>query len=326
MRNSRIFLSGTEQSMFFSWPYKLTKTPNLTRTCAAYCPKPASGTFFWNEIELDSVLLINLRFRLNWNIGRKSYAFDIQLVSVGNFKGPTKNTLALRKLKMYLAHRLQMLGEEIAFTAWPKIHSHSQIFKYGQSIFFLSHRPNFLNIFDLCLRWVSVVRGHDQWRWFTIITLGDLWFFRFCTLTKKVFLKSVHFKNLVSFKIVVLFALMWKYHNFERKEIHATVFLKWTDFRAFLEFRPYSAFNFGGRNRRPKAENFPFWPKGQNSGIPLHWKLLIRSGTTDHHVMIHDMWSFLSLLPVGFLFWSSCTIQGSAAILEGFKFRKSLLT
>ena len=39
--------------------------------------------------------------------------------------------------------------------------------------------------------------------------------------------------------------------------------------RAFLEFRPYSAFNFGGRNRRPKAENFPFWPKGRNSGIPL---------------------------------------------------------
>ena len=39
--------------------------------------------------------------------------------------------------------------------------------------------------------------------------------------------------------------------------------------RAFLEFRPYSAFNFGGRNQRPKAENFPFWPKGRNSGIPL---------------------------------------------------------
>ena len=38
---------------------------------------------------------------------------------------------------------------------------------------------------------------------------------------------------------------------------------------AFLEFRPYSAFNFGGRNRKPKAENFPFRPKVSASGIPL---------------------------------------------------------
>ena len=38
---------------------------------------------------------------------------------------------------------------------------------------------------------------------------------------------------------------------------------------AFLEFRPYSAFNFGGRNRRPKAENFQFRPKISASGIPL---------------------------------------------------------
>ena len=48
--------------------------------------------------------------------------------------------------------------EEIAFTARPRIHSHSQIFRYGGSIFCLPHRPNFLDIFDLCLNWVSVVR------------------------------------------------------------------------------------------------------------------------------------------------------------------------
>ena len=29
---------------------------------------------------------------------------------------------------------------------------------------------------------------------------------------------------------MVLFDLYWKYHNFERNEIRATVFLKWTDF------------------------------------------------------------------------------------------------
>ena len=39
--------------------------------------------------------------------------------------------------------------------------------------------------------------------------------------------------------------------------------------KAFLEFRPYSAFTFGGRNQKPKAENFPFRPKVSASGIPL---------------------------------------------------------
>ena len=29
------------------------------------------------------------------------------------------------------------------------------------------------------------------------------------------------------------FDLYWKYHNFERFEIHATVFLKWTDFSKY---------------------------------------------------------------------------------------------
>ena len=48
--------------------------------------------------------------------------------------------------------------EEIAFTARPKIQSQSQIVRYGRSIFCLPHWPNFSNIFDLCLHWVSVVR------------------------------------------------------------------------------------------------------------------------------------------------------------------------
>ena len=52
--------------------------------------------------------------------------------------------------------------EEIAFNARPKIQSQSQIIKYGGSIFCLPHRPNFSDIFDLCLHWVSVVRGHTH--------------------------------------------------------------------------------------------------------------------------------------------------------------------
>ena len=56
-------------------------------------------------------------------------------------------------------HGLRTPYEEIAFTARTKIHSHSQIFSYGQSIFCLPNRPNFSDIFDLCLHWLSVVCG-----------------------------------------------------------------------------------------------------------------------------------------------------------------------
>ena len=56
-------------------------------------------------------------------------------------------------------HGLRTPREEKAFTAWPKIHSHSQIFRYGRSIFCLPLWPNFSDIFDLCLHWVSVVRA-----------------------------------------------------------------------------------------------------------------------------------------------------------------------
>ena len=55
-------------------------------------------------------------------------------------------------------HRLKTPSEEITFTARPKINSHSQIFRYGRSIFCLPHRPIFSDIFDLCFHWVSVVR------------------------------------------------------------------------------------------------------------------------------------------------------------------------
>ena len=39
-------------------------------------------------------------------------------------------------------HELWMAREEIAFTTRVKIHSRSQIFRYGRSIFRLPHRPN----------------------------------------------------------------------------------------------------------------------------------------------------------------------------------------
>ena len=56
-----------------------------------------------------------------------------------------------------LFHGLQTPCEKIAFNARTKIHS--QIFRYGKSIFCLPRGPKFLNFFDLCLHWVSMVRS-----------------------------------------------------------------------------------------------------------------------------------------------------------------------
>ena len=59
-------------------------------------------------------------------------------------------------------HGLWTPRKEIAFTAPPKIQSQSPIFRFGRSIFGLPNRPNFSDIFDLCLHWVSVVREIDH--------------------------------------------------------------------------------------------------------------------------------------------------------------------
>ena len=61
-----------------------------------------------------------------------------------------------------LTHRLRTHGEKITFTARLKINSQSQIFRYGRSIFCLLYLPKFSDFFDLCLHWVSVVRGQSQ--------------------------------------------------------------------------------------------------------------------------------------------------------------------
>ena len=80
------------------------------------------------------------------------YVCDIQ-------ENPSSQVLPIIAKNLSFHHGLRTPGEEIAFTARPKIHSHSQIFKYGRSIFCLPHRPKFSIFFDLCLHWVSVLRG-----------------------------------------------------------------------------------------------------------------------------------------------------------------------
>ena len=84
---------------------------------------------------------------------------------IGNFicgckpgwKGQTCDTES--KFTHRYIHGLQMPGEQIAFTARPKIKSQSQIYRYGRSIFCLPHVPKISGFFDLCLHWVSVVRA-----------------------------------------------------------------------------------------------------------------------------------------------------------------------
>ena len=64
----------------------------------------------------------------------------------------------IRRIHGLRTHR----GNSLHCTARPKIQSQSQTFRYGRGIFCLPHRPNFSDIFDLCLHWVSVVRGYTH--------------------------------------------------------------------------------------------------------------------------------------------------------------------
>ena len=59
-------------------------------------------------------------------------------------------------------HGLRTPGDEIAFTARPKIKSQSQIYRYCQSIFCLPHWPRISGYFNLWLHWVSVVRDQNN--------------------------------------------------------------------------------------------------------------------------------------------------------------------
>ena len=72
-----------------------------------------------------------------------------------------------------LLHGLRTPGEEITFTARPKIHFHSQIFRNGRSIFCLPHRPKFSDFFDLCLHWASIVRESPPTSILTYLSDGN---------------------------------------------------------------------------------------------------------------------------------------------------------
>ena len=95
----------------------------------------------------------------------RHYLFNVNVEQLWClFGGSSKQREVAGGSKYGSRHGLRTPREEIAFTARPKIHSHSQIFRYGRSIFFLPHRPKFSDVYDLCLHWVSVVRGWHQFK------------------------------------------------------------------------------------------------------------------------------------------------------------------
>ena len=68
------------------------------------------------------------------------------------------------RARLWWYHGLRTSDEEIAFTARPKINSHSQIFRYGRKhILPATSAQIFSDFFDLCLYWVSVVRALYHW-------------------------------------------------------------------------------------------------------------------------------------------------------------------
>ena len=69
--------------------------------------------------------------------------------------------LSLNLICFANSHGLRTPGQKIAFSARPKIHSHSQIFRYGGRTFCLPHRPEFSGFFDFSLHWVSIVRANS---------------------------------------------------------------------------------------------------------------------------------------------------------------------
>ena len=91
-------------------------------------------------------------------------------------------------------HGLRTPGEEIAFTARPKIKSQSQIYRYGRSIFCLPHRPKISGFFDLCLHWLSVVRDLD-------LTFSTLFFINKIG-QESFFVKNIYFSQFVTKKIL----------------------------------------------------------------------------------------------------------------------------
>ena len=98
--------------------------------------------WYWNKFTLG---LIHISFKCKTFLFVKNFVKLLKtriLWNFSKFQNRNRKTSCLYDLSD-LHHGLQMPGEEISFTAWLKNKSQSQIFRYGQSIFCLTHFPKF---------------------------------------------------------------------------------------------------------------------------------------------------------------------------------------
>ena len=139
------------------------KAPCPTSPILKITYHPLSKKHSESNNRLTTLLQVcKIRYLIFWLIQENIFFFNIFENYVHSVRGQSVFfNLALTEgnmlVKFDLKHGLRTPREEIAFTARPKIQS--KIFRYSQSIFCLPHRPNFSDIFDLCLHWVSIVRG-----------------------------------------------------------------------------------------------------------------------------------------------------------------------
>ena len=147
------------QQPLFLWSQMNNWTQSSSTPCLAYYmafwPSPTSCLFCTDQRSTKAKIS-----RFGQNEGSWNHGTGCNIIWSVNTK------LSQYWLWCTCKHGLRTPREEIAFTARPKIQSKSQILRYGRSIFCLPHQPNFSDIFDLCLHWVSVVRGfHALLKW-----------------------------------------------------------------------------------------------------------------------------------------------------------------
>ena len=99
--------------------------------------------------------------RWTWFFKGGCYLKEVLILNSFSFEGKDPRFTRLKpgfavRLLQIKEYGLRTSGEEIAFTARPKIKSQFQILKYGQSIFCLPHRPKISDFFDVCLHWLSM--------------------------------------------------------------------------------------------------------------------------------------------------------------------------
>ena len=113
-----------------------------------------------NRIKVKSLYLLRFLWLYNdvsWQISKLKFSKIHKYIPSNSINIPNNRVPKQSRIPFLFIHGLQTPCEKITFTARLKINSHSQIFRYGWSIFCLPHQPKFSDLFDFCLHWLSIV-------------------------------------------------------------------------------------------------------------------------------------------------------------------------